>query len=437
MTPQLLQSIKILTLPMQELKLRIEEELEQNPALEVTVEPATLSLDETAERTEDRAEYEEAPDYVTSGGTFDGDEDAQRAFLEGALSRPESLHEHLLWQLRLEPLSPEEQELGELLIMNLDDNGFHIEPPEQVREGLSPDAVAPLLEVIHGLDPVGCGVTDYRESLIVQTMLDPAAPEGALEIVRDHLELLERGRERDIAKVASLPPDLMAVAIAYVRTLSPFPGRAFAPDDATYVIPDLVLTRRDGQFVLQFNDEEFPVLGVSPAYRAATRSGSADEKRFAAGAVREAQWFISAIEQRNSTLLRVGRAILDFQRDFFVKGRKYLRPLTLRDIAEEIEMSEATISRVTNGKYIQTEWGIFELKHFFSNRVGGSDAGMGIYSKAGVKEMVREILTGEGGAALSDQRITDLLGQRGVKIARRTVAKYRKELNISSSYERA
>jgi RNA polymerase sigma-54 factor len=443
MTPQLLQSIQIMTLPLQDLKFRIQEELEANPALEITEETPTVSLSEGDERSERREEYEyfensSDPGY-TSSGNYDGDEDSKRMFMEGALSRPESLQEHLLWQLRLQPLEEEDYRVGELLVHNLDENGFYIEEPEAVVLPEDHHRIPAVTEIIRTLEPAGTCVRDYRESLVVQARQLVDSPELAVPIIQDYLELVEKGKLKEIARHLDATVPAVEEAIEVIRSLTPFPGRMFSSDESRYVIPDLILRKRDGEFVLVFNDEEIPVLGVNRMFSKIAASDDPSAKQFANRGVREARWFINSIAQRNDTILRVGKAILEFQRDFFLKGKKHLVPLTLKDIATELDLSEATISRVTNGKYLQTEWGIFELKHFFSNRIATTGSGTSRYSKEGVKEIVREILEQEeqaGGKHLSDQRVSDLLAQRGIKVARRTVAKYRRELHISSSYER-
>ncbi|TVR67975.1 MAG: RNA polymerase sigma-54 factor [Spirochaetaceae bacterium] len=440
MTPQLLQSIQIMTLPLQELQFRIQEELEANPALDVVEETPTVSLNDRDEMGEEYDYFENSsdPGYVT-GSRFEGDEDSKRGFMEGALARPESLQEHLLWQLRLQPITEEEFDLGELVIRNLDENGFHRDDPETVFPAGKMETVRRMIAMIRTFEPVGTAVRDFRESLIVQAeqLVDP--PPGVLEILRDHLELLERGRKKEIARALQITEEEVEIARETIRFLNPFPGRVYSTDDPGYVIPDLTLKRKEGQFVLLLNDEEIPVLGVNPVFaEVADGTSDRDARRFAGRGVKEARWFIHSIRQRNETLLKVARAILEFQRDFFIKGKKYLVPLTLKDIAQAVEVSEATVSRISNGKYIQTEWGIFELKHFFSNSVAGAGSEGSRFSKEGVKEIVREILEEQdrGDKQLSDQKVADLLAQRGIKIARRTVAKYRNELKISSSYER-
>ncbi|MEX2444637.1 MAG: RNA polymerase factor sigma-54 [Alkalispirochaeta sp.] len=442
MTPQLLQSIQIMTLPLQDLQFRIQEELEANPALELVRERPTVSLDGERERAAAAEDYEyfensSDPGYST-GGRYEGDENSKRMFMENALSHPESLQEHLLWQLRLQPVDQNRFDLGELLIRNLDENGFHREDPFTLVDSARHEGLQSMMDVIQTFEPVGCCTRDYHEALLVQVNEIPDPPPGIREIISSYLVQLEKGKYREIAKALSINEQDVVEALEVIRGLNPFPGRLYSSDQSRYVIPDLVLRKRDGQFVLVLNDEEIPVLGVNRTFARVADNGDKSARKFAGQSVRDARWFMHSIEQRNQTLLKVARAILDFQRDFFLKGKKHLVPLTLKDIANEVDVSEATVSRVTAGKYLQTEWGIFELKHFFSNSVAGTAAGGSKYSKEGVKEIVREILESEGesGTHLSDQKISDLLAQRGIKIARRTVAKYRKELKIDSSYER-
>ncbi len=437
LTPQLLQSIQLMTLPLQELKFRITQELEANPALEITEEAPTLSIDDPDVRDEyDFFENSSDPGYT--GTRTDRDADAKRQFMEGALSRPESLHEHLLWQLRLQPIDERDFNVGELLIRNLDDNGFYIDDPFLIVAAGDHDRVPALTDLIRGFEPEGTCVSDYRESLLVQARRMPELPPGTEEIIRDHLNDLDRGKYSEIAKRLRIEVSQVEDALEVIRRLTPFPGRMFSTETPRYVIPDLSVVRREGQFVILMNDEEIPVLGISQVFSEVAADGAKGDRQFANNSVKEARWFIHSINQRNQTLLRVARAIVEFQRDFFLRGKKYLVPLTLKDIANEIDVSEATVSRISRSKYIQTEYGLFEVKHFFTNSISGAGSTGSRYSKEGVKEIIREILTQEDrdGKSMSDQKISDLLAQRGIKLARRTVTKYRRELAISSSYDR-
>ena len=429
LTPQMLQSIQVLALPLQDLRLRIQEELDANPALELVDDRTGGSLDEVRD-TVSEDDYSES-----SYAQFQGDENAKRMFMEGTLAHERSLVEHLLWQLRLQPIDEAEYRLGEMLIQNLDDNGFHREDPATLIAPECAPALERLMTMIRGFEPVGTCVADYHESLIVQAELTLDDSVQAVAILRDHLEALERGKYAEIAATLAVTEDDVLTALAAIKRLTPFPGLLFSNDQTRYVVPDLVVRRREGQFFLALNDDEIPVLGLSEGFRDPESLGDTEARRFAEERGKQAKSFMTALEQRNATLLRVAKAVLDFQRDFFLRGRKYLVPLTLRDIAEELELSEATISRSTSGKYIQTEWGIFELKHFFSNRVAGSAGSR--HSKVSVKETVRELLEQPQHKSLSDQALSKLLAERGINIARRTVTKYRKELRIQSSYDRS
>jgi RNA polymerase sigma-54 factor len=237
-----------------------------------------------------------------------------------------------------------------------------------------------------------------------------------------------------------IPEAKLREIVAFIRTLDPLPGRSYSRDVVRFVLPDVQVTIRDGEFVIILNEEVIPVLGINPLFEqmSAGKEKAKDPKtrQFINHNLQDARWFIRTIGQRNETLLKVCRAIVEFQREFFLKGPKYLKPLTLKDIAGEIGVHEATVSRITSAKHVQTEWGIFALKHFFSNSVAGTGASGSRFSKEGVKEIIREIIGKEGGGALSDQKIVGMLATQGISIARRTVAKYRGELAIDSSYQR-
>jgi RNA polymerase sigma-54 factor len=443
MNPQLFQRIQLMAMPVQDLRFRIQQEVEANPALEIVEEKPSVSYDEDQERPNEAYEYfENSSDPGYTRGYDDEAGDAKRQFMEGALSRPESLQEHLVWQLRLQPISRRRFELGELLIRNLDENGFHREPPDTLVGEEEHESLHEMMEMIQTFEPVGCCVADYRESLLVQTRLWEDAPSYAEKIIQEYLDLLEKDHAQEIARKLKISRTAVERAVAFIRRLTPFPGRLYSSDAPTYVIPDLLVTQREGQFILVLNDEEIPVLGINPFFNELaghrTEKTPREVKRFVSSRVKDARWFIGSIDQRNQTLTKVAQAIVEFQRDFFLKGPKYLVPLTLKDIAGDVGVHEATVSRITTNKYIQTEWGIFELKYFFSNSISGAGSGGSRFSKEAVKQTIKEILEEENeGEHLSDRKIGELLAMRGIHIARRTVAKYRKELDISSSYERS
>ncbi len=442
MTPQLYQSIKMMAMPIQDLRNAIREELEKNPALEIVEDKSTVSWDDIkSESTEDRIDYfDDSSDVGYSNYQPGSNEDSKRKFIEGALSRPESLHEHLMWQLRVQPLSEEEFSIGELLIRNLDDNGFHIEPPETLVEKEQIETMKRVMKIIQTFDPVGVCTKDYREALLVQIENHPDPYPGSYEVVKDYMDLLEKGKYKEIAKKMGIREKEVKKILDFIRTLEPMPGRNYSADTTRYVVPDVLIKHQEGEFIIVINDEEIPVLRVNPFYEKLEESEEAKGKKikqFVKTNVQNARWFIRSINQRNETLFKVCKAIVEFQRDFFLKGPKYLAPLTLKDIANEIGVHEATVSRITNGKYVETEWGIFELKYFFSNSVSGTNPDGVKYSKEAVKEIIREIIEQEGvKKKLSDQKISEILAKRGIKIARRTVNKYRKELQIESSSRR-
>jgi len=441
MTPQLYQAIRIMALPLAELRTTIEQELERNPALEVVEDRSVLSLNEADRRQGEETEYFE--DTSDSGyireHSGEEREDSKRRFIEGVVSRPETLHDHLLWQLRLQRLSPEEFQAGELLIRNLNDNGFHLEPLEALFPPEAQPTARRVMALIQTFDPVGTCTRDYRESLLVQIANHPAAAPGAYEVVEHHLEALEREKYKEIARKLHIGvPEVEAIK-RFLHELDPMPGRRFSSEQPRYVVPDIRIKVQDGELHILLNDEDIPVLGVNSFYESLAKDREQQKqkklKAFVNSSLQEARWFIRSVRQRNETLIKTCRAIVDFQREFFRKGPKHLIPLALKDIAKEIGVHEATVSRVTSGKYIQTEWGIFELKHFFSNSVAGSAPGGGRFSKEGVKEMIKEIVHGEAGR-LTDEKIVAALAEKGVKIARRPIAKYRKELDIMSSHHR-
>jgi len=417
MSLQLIQSINLLPLTVTELKQRIEEELERNPALEAAADPNLVSFDELDARTGHR---------VRSTASID-DEDTQRRFLEGVLSRGESLHDHLTWQLRLHPLAEAEMEIGERLINNLDGNGFHLEPVETLFPGgFDRNLIDKILSLIWTLEPKGCGVSDWKESLVVQMRQEGFEPQHE-KLVTQFWETLEKKRYREIASGLGTTEEEVLLLVEDLKGLSPFPGRAYSQKPPSYVVPDALIAFKNGTLQMVLNEEEIPILRVGEDFQEGFDLTAAEKegRQFVRQKVADAERFIQNLRYRKNTLFKVCRAIMEFQVDFFRRGPKYLKPLTLRDVAQQLEINESTVSRVTTAKYVQTEWGVYELKHFFSNAVSSNQ-----FSKEGVKETIREIMAdhSKDGKKLSDQKISDLLSQRGIEIARRTVTKYRLEL---------
>ncbi|MDP3130339.1 MAG: RNA polymerase factor sigma-54, partial [Bacillota bacterium] len=369
------------------------------------------------------------------------DDDSKRMFMEGAIARAETLQEHLLWQLRLQSIDEDHRSVGESLIQNLNDDGFHKEDPFAVCAGAPAELVKEAMALVRCLEPVGTCCTDYRESLLVQASQDPTAPAAAIWILHDHIDLLEKGRHAEIQKRLKLDERELKKALSFIKALAPFPGRAYSTEEPRYVIPDLMVKLKDDDFVIVLNDEEFPVLGIDPFFdrlaASAPNEGKKDKETnaYVRDNIKRAKFFIRSIHQRNQTLLKVARAVVEYQRTFFAEGPKRLAPLTLKDVADEVGVHETTVSRIANRKYVQTDWGIFELRYFFTNSISGAGSRGSSFSKEGVKQVIKEIIQSEQ-AVLSDRDIMETLARKGIKLARRTVAKYRGELDLDSSFGR-
>ncbi len=448
LNPRMLQSIKILAMPLAELTEEIQAELEANPALEVLDDRTEDSLETYAEeKLESPSDTWEDENADFGYSSSDGDEDSKRKFLEGAISLPETLQEHLLAQFRIIPLAPDKRDLGERLIQNLDDNGFHRTDPAGLCPSCSGEDLEEVMAIIRGLDPSGTCTADYRESLLVQASMDPKAPAGVIEALSEHLDSLEKGKHAEIRKSLKLKDAQFNAILEYIKTLSPFPGRLFSTEKTRYVVPDLAIRIEGNEFVIELNDEIIPVLGINPFFsELSARKGAEKDKEavsFVKGNIEKAKFFIGSIQQRNATLIKVAKAIAKYQAKFFIEGPQAMQPLTLKDIADEVGVHETTVSRIANGKYVQTEWGIMEIRRFFTNAVSSTSSSTAQHSKESVKATLREILAREllnsekGEApALSDRELVDILAERGIKIARRTVAKYRGELDMDSSFSR-
>lgn len=443
LSPQMYQSLEILALPIQDLQARIHEEIERNPALELE-SPKDLSYESYAQDYDpqrfDPFENSSDPGYVRKATHIDPN--SKQQFMEGALHRAESLQEHLTEQMRLQSISTQDFELGRLLISNLDSHGFHREPIEEILpEGITLDRAMQVLSLIQHFDPVGVGTSDFREALIVQCEDDMFDHSIAKQIISEHLELVRKGDAGKIAELLHADREYVEEEISFIHTLNPYPGSVFSSEEVQYVVPDLIIKTIEGRLQMRLNADQIPTLSIDPEFEHLSQEQLPHEdsatKKYLQRSMKDARWLISSIEMRNATLRKVGAALTRKQYDFFIKGPKYLRPLTLKDIAEEVSVHETTISRISNAKYVQTDFGIFPIKYFFTNAVSGkSDDGKAV-SKTGVKEVMKELIEGyDGKKRLSDQKISDMLKERGISIARRTVAKYRKELHIDSSFHR-
>ncbi|MBN2628692.1 MAG: RNA polymerase factor sigma-54 [Spirochaetales bacterium] len=448
LSPQLFQSIQLMALPLVELEQRIRDEVEKNPALEVSREKGEVSMadmeagpaQERAAQDYDPFENSSDPGYEPSLTSYtDSGEDTKRQFLEGAVSRGQTLQEHMEEQLNLmKGFSEQEYELGFRLIHNLDENGFHRESPMVLAEGdeVLLDRVLPRMQ---HLDPPGCCTSDVMESLQVQAGQRSDSPADIITFLQEIVPRMRDDKHEALLKASGLTEEEFQEHLDFIRTLTPFPGRLYSSDNLSYIIPDLQVKKDGDELVIFLNDSPIPELRVNSYFEEldGIKGQEKEVRRFVGSHVKDARWFINSLEQRNRTLLRAAKAIVEHQREFFHKGVKALVPLTLKDIAGEIDVHEATVSRITTNKYVQTEWGIFELKFFFTNSISGTGSSGSTYSREAVKEIIREIIEANGEAKrLSDQKISDILAERGINIARRTAAKYRKELDIDSSYRR-
>ncbi|MBK6910600.1 MAG: RNA polymerase factor sigma-54 [bacterium] len=471
--PQQILRSELIQLPMLELELRVRAELQENPFLEeiaedeavvdksmteVETEASAASLDDSGESAEYEAAARVARDEPEQPESRNEDEVDWDSFLSDdehsvykasrftesgeeltELPRPfvQSLAEYLEDQMRLQRLDDEEFRVGQYIIGSINRDGFLSYPIEEIARELNvPVAVANhVLVIVQELDPPGIGARDLRECLLIQLRQkdDPQKYRTAKRMLTEAYEDFMNKRFEVVARKLGVVLDEVKNAYEEIRRLNPKPGEGYFDEKQNYVIPDLVVARVDdeGEFAVYLNDGNTPNFHVNTAYKEMFLSGNTDKKvkEFVARKLESARWFINAIHQRRATILRTMRAIVERQKDFFMKGREFLRPMILQDIAEDISMDISTISRVTNGKYVQTEWGVFELKYFFSERMETSD-GEEISTKV-IKSRLQEIIEAEDKSdPLSDQAIAEMLADEGFPIARRTVQKYREQLSI-------
>ncbi len=467
MTPQLQQAIKLLQLSRLELADVVSQELQENPILEESIEgdeelPRELASEaegvETslAEATGDVPENREASDaekiadidwqsyaeaYPQTGFQGTGRDGEERPSLEGTLTRRETLTEHLQWQLQLSEVGEAEREAASWLIGNLDEHGYLRADLEEIarRAGVALDCVQAALKLVQSFEPTGVGARDLRECLLLQ--LDALKVDDALvrSLVEDHLEALQRRDFRGLARLLSVEVETVAEASRVIGSLEPRPGRPFGGEEPVYIVPDIYVHKVGDDYHVVLNDDGLPRLRISQLYRDVLTGGpngvAKDTRDYVQDKVRSALWLIKSIHQRQRTIYKVMQSIIKFQREFFDRGIQYLRPLNLRDVAEDISMHESTVSRVTTNKYAHTPQGIFELKYFFNssiNRVQGE-----AIASESVKEKIRRIIAAEDPhRPLSDQRIAEMLRNANIDIARRTVTKYREAMNILSSTKR-
>lgn len=462
MTPQLQQAIKLLQLSRLELLEAIDEELEENPILEIAQaddEPDPKNqLDQSPDESETKEnEIEEVRVEETARDDIDWEnylgeysstpappnmreahDDAPS--YENLIASKTSLTDHLLWQWRLSYITREEERIGIQLIGNLNADGYLKASPEEISalEMVSEEAVEKVLARIQELDPAGVAARDLKECLLIQLRRLDAEDGLAAVIVADYLPDLEKKKFQKIARQLKVSKEEVFAAEQIIVNLEPRPGRLFSSDEPIYILPDVHVFKLGQDYVIVLNEDGLPKLKVSSYYKGMLSSQNnipAQTKEYVQGKLRQAMWLIRSIHQRQRTIYRVTESIVKFQRKFLDKGVEYLKPLVLRDVAEDLEMHESTISRVTTNKYVSTPQGLYELKFFFDspvNRFYGESV-----ASTSVKKRIKQIISAEDPKKpLSDQRIAEILRGANIDIARRTVAKYRELLGIQSSSKR-
>ncbi len=474
MTPQLQQAIKLLQMSRVELTDLVRDQLLENPLLEESQELGTsteepvssielqdgveheqgdptqqssakeersteVKVDEPPRDNFDWEAYLENSAYPPSTGpTIRPESDLPS--LEATLSAPETLEDHLMWQIRLSNFGPKREEIAEYIVRCLDGNGYLQDTTvTQIARQLECSSllVEQVLRRVQQLDPQSVASRSLAECLWVQahhperTIQDPLV----LGIIAKHLHNLETRRYNVVVRDVGEPLEEVYEATKVVMALDPRPARAFSSESPAYIVPDVYIIRLEDDFVVLLNDDGLPRLKISNLYRQAMGGENNKAKDYISERLRSAQWLIRSIQQRQRTILKVARSILKFQREFFEKGVHFLRPLILRDVAEDIEMHESTVSRVTTNKYVHTPQGIFELKYFFNAGISSRD-GDELASEA-VKTKIKNLIAKENPKKpLSDAQLVKALREEGIRIARRTVAKYREQLGVLSSTKR-
>lgn len=448
LSPQMLQSLALLPMPILELQAHIQQEIESNPALEIPDSQFDMSLDSPAERTlDDRMDDAEGSDYedmsYQSSGDFDPEaSDRKQMMIENSAANGETLEQHLMVQLGETPCTKMVYEIAEMIISDLDANGFYIMPLEQLfnERSFSKRDIDSAVSMIQGFDPAGICVADFRQSLILQAKLSGMA-KSDLEIfssmVNNHLEKLKAGKFKETASALRIPEEDLQTFFSILKGLTPYPGQSFSADGISGVEPDFSIHQKSGTLVLDINRSMLPELTISSDFEALADDLGSEAKEagsYIRESIRNAKTLINQVNLRFKTLYSAALAIMEFQSEFFFKGPQYLKTMTLKDIAEKIGVHETTMSRLAQSKWVETDWGLVQLKYLFAQGVASTTDDQASVSRNAVKDMIAQIVKENG--ALSDQKISDMLLAKGIKCARRTVGKYRSELNIDSSYTR-
>ena len=459
MTPQLQQAIRLLQLSTLELQQELQQALESNPLLEQidtheeidTRETQDSETLDTADALEQKEMPEELPldaswDTIYTAGTPSGTSgdyiDDELPVYQGETTQ--TLQDYLMWQVELTPFSDTDRAIATSIVDAVDDTGYLTVPLEDILESMGDeeidiDEVEAVLKRIQRFDPVGVAAKDLRDCLLIQlSQFDKTTPwlEEARLIISDHLDLLANHDFRTLMRVTRLKEDVLKEAVNLIQSLDPRPGQSIQTGEPEYVIPDVLVRKHNGHWTVELNSDSIPRLQINQHYASMCNNARNDgDSQFIRSNLQDAKWLIKSLESRNDTLLRVSRCIVEQQQAFFEQGEEYMKPMVLADIAQAVEMHESTISRVTTQKYLHSPRGIFELKYFFSSHVnteGGGEA-----SSTAIRALVKKVIAAENPAKpLSDSKLTSLLSEQGIMVARRTVAKYRESLSIPPSNQR-
>lgn len=462
MTPQLQLAIRLLQLSRLELVDLVREEMQANPVLEDTAEATGLDGPDSRQEPKDNppeVDWEtylgEQNDYSSPRVNFSERMDENDDFIGNISSSNGGLREHLLTQLHMQGLGEEDSRLGEFIIGNVDEDGYlrmverdgmgDGEYEKAVLEeisrlaGLPGERVESVLSVVHGLDPLGACARTLRECLLVQARALPVRDTVVEDILDSHLSNLAKRDYRAVARDLGITADEVIEAARTInRCLNPTPGSGFGSDEARAILPDIFIHKVGDEYVITLNEDGMPKLKVSRYYRELMSGGQAvsgQARAYLQDKLKSALWLIKSVHERQRTIYKVVECIVRYQRDFLDKGLKHLRPLILRNVAEDIGVHESTVSRVTTNKYVQTPRGIYELKYFFTSGLSGTD-GTDLTVEY-IKEKVKEVIEGEDSSRpYSDQQIVEILKGQGIKLARRTATKYRESLGYLSSSRR-
>ena len=457
LSPQLQQSLMILQTPLLELRNLVQQEMETNPVLEELPDlPAPDEPSEAEASAEENFDNEfqklasldeEWRDYMAQSASYGaagsrGSREAQdkRQFFFDSIPVQETLHQNLIGQLNQSLLSATDRKAAELIVGNIDDNGFLQSTPEEMalNSGIPKEDFEKMLALIQTFYPAGVGAHDLRECLLIQ--LRRAGKERSLEykVVSEHMEDLGRRRFPEIARRMGISVEDVQKAADNIARLNPRPGQVFAAAPQNYVLPDLVVENVDGEYQITLNNEQIPHLRISNLYKDIIASGdaqSSEVKNYIRDKIRSGKFLIRSIHQRQQTIFNIAQQIVLRQRDFLEHGPSHLKPMRMGEVADAVGVHETTVSRAVSGKYMATPQGVFEMKYFFTS--GYQTATGESLSNTSVKEAILDLVKHENGSApLSDHEMVEILGERGIPIARRTVAKYRDELNILPSHMR-